>query len=60
LPPDPLQRSRQERQDPEGLLDKLPPAAAYEKAVFPTLDEQGAAKEAITKNWDSVVGANVK
>lgn len=45
---------------PQELLDKLPPAAAYEKAVFPTLDEQGAAKEAITKNWDSAVGANVK
>ena len=25
---------------PQELLDKLPPAAAYEKAVFPTLDEQ--------------------
>ena len=60
LPPDPLQRSRQERQDPAGLLDKLPPAAAYAAAVFPTLDEQGKAKEAITKNWDAVVGANVQ
>ena len=45
---------------PQDLLDKLPPAAAYEAAVFPTLDEQGAAKEAITKNWDAVVGANVQ
>jgi len=45
---------------PKELLDKLPPAAAYEKAVFPTLDEQAAAKDAITKNWDSVVGANVQ
>jgi putative spermidine/putrescine transport system substrate-binding protein len=45
---------------PQELLDKLPPAAAYEKAVFPTLDEQAAAKEAITKNWDAVVGANVQ
>ncbi len=26
---------------PQELLDKLPPAAAYEAAVFPTLDEQG-------------------
>ena len=34
---------------PQELLDKLPPAAAYEAAVFPTLEEQGAAKEAITK-----------
>ncbi len=45
---------------PQELLDKLPPAAAYEKAVFPTLEEQAAAKEAITKQWDSVVGANVQ
>jgi putative spermidine/putrescine transport system substrate-binding protein len=45
---------------PQALLDKLPPAAAYEAAVFPTLDEQGAAKEVITKQWDSVVGANVQ
>lgn len=41
-------------------LAKLPPAAAYSKAVFPTLDEQNAAKEAITKQWDQVVGATVK
>ena len=45
---------------PQEMLDKLPPAAAYEAAVFPTLDEQAAAKEAITKNWDAVVGANVQ
>ncbi|HWK64834.1 MAG TPA: ABC transporter substrate-binding protein [Rhizobiaceae bacterium] len=45
---------------PQELLDKLPPAAAYEAAVFPTLDDQGASKEAITKGWDSVVGANVQ
>jgi len=45
---------------PQDLLTKLPPAEAYAKAVFPSLDEQGAAKEAITKGWDSAVGANVK
>jgi len=45
---------------PDAVLAKLPPAAAYKKAVFPTLDEQAAAKEVITKQWDSVVGANVK
>ncbi|MCB1501666.1 MAG: ABC transporter substrate-binding protein [Bauldia sp.] len=45
---------------PQELLDKLPPAAAYEAAVFPTLDEQAAAKEVIVKQWDSVVGANVQ
>ncbi|MBS3649960.1 ABC transporter substrate-binding protein [Pseudaminobacter sp. 19-2017] len=45
---------------PQEMLDKLPPAAAYEKAVFPSLDDQAAAKEAITKQWDTVVGANVQ
>jgi putative spermidine/putrescine transport system substrate-binding protein len=45
---------------PQDMLDKLPPAAAYEAAVFPTLEEQAAAKEAITKQWDTVVGANVQ
>lgn len=45
---------------PQDLLDKLPPAAAYEKAVFPTIDEQNAAKAVITAQWDAVVGANVQ
>ncbi len=45
---------------PQDLLDKLPPAAAYEAAVFPSLDEQNAAKPVITQQWDSVVGANVQ
>jgi putative spermidine/putrescine transport system substrate-binding protein len=45
---------------PAEMLAKLPPAESYAAAVFPSLDEQGAAKEAITKNWDSVVGANVQ
>ena len=45
---------------PQDLLDKLPPAEAYAKAVFPTLEEIGAAKEAITTQWDAVVGANVQ
>jgi putative spermidine/putrescine transport system substrate-binding protein len=45
---------------PQDLLDKLPPAEAYAKAVFPTLEEQAAAKATITKNWDSVVSANVQ
>ncbi|WP_131115903.1 ABC transporter substrate-binding protein [Lichenihabitans psoromatis] len=42
------------------LLAKLPPAEAYATAVFPTLAEQDAAKPIITKQWDSVVGSNVK
>ncbi|HEY9348087.1 MAG TPA: ABC transporter substrate-binding protein, partial [Inquilinus sp.] len=45
---------------PEDLLKALPPAAAYATAVFPSLDDQNKAKEIITKQWDSVVGANVK
>lgn len=45
---------------PQAMLDKLPPPASYEKAVFPTLDDQSAAKEIVTKQWDSVVGANVQ
>ena len=45
---------------PADLMAKLPDPALYAKAVFPTLDEQGAAKGVIAKQWDSVVGANVK
>ena len=41
------------------MMDKLPPAAAYEAAVFPTLDEQTAAKGVIAGQWDTVVGVNV-
>jgi putative spermidine/putrescine transport system substrate-binding protein len=45
---------------PADVLAKLPRADAYAKAVFPTLDQQGQAKQIITKQWDTVVGANVK
>ena len=45
---------------PKAMLDKLPPADGYAKAVFPTLEQQGAYKETITKQWDQVVGAAVK
>jgi putative spermidine/putrescine transport system substrate-binding protein len=45
---------------PKELMDALPPAEGYAKAVFPSLDEQAASKDAITKQWDSVVGANVQ
>ena len=45
---------------PQEMLDALPPAAAYEKAVFPTIDQQNAAKATITGQWDAVVGANVQ
>ncbi|MFO1141910.1 MAG: ABC transporter substrate-binding protein [Amaricoccus sp.] len=45
---------------PQELLDKLPPAAAYEAAVFPTLADQEAMKGVITGGWDKTVGANVQ
>jgi putative spermidine/putrescine transport system substrate-binding protein len=45
---------------PKELLDKLPPADAYAKAVFPTVDQQAANKKAVTEGWDKVVGANVQ
>ena len=45
---------------PADLMAKLPDPALYAKAVFPTLDEQSAASAVITKQWDTVVGANVK
>ena len=44
---------------PQDLLAKLPPAEAYAKALFPTLEDQGTGKELISKQWDTVVGANV-
>jgi putative spermidine/putrescine transport system substrate-binding protein len=45
---------------PQEMADALPPADLYAKAVFPNLDQLSAAKEAITTQWDSVVGADVQ
>jgi putative spermidine/putrescine transport system substrate-binding protein len=45
---------------PADMMAKMPPADSYKKAVFPSLDDQAAAKDVITKKWDSVVGANVQ
>ena len=45
---------------PADLAKKLPPADAYAKAIFPTLDQISAAKKTITEGWDKVVGADVK
>ena len=45
---------------PADLLAKLPDPALYAKAVFPSLDDQSAAKDVVSKTWDSVVGANVQ
>ncbi|MCB1340184.1 MAG: ABC transporter substrate-binding protein [Pseudooceanicola sp.] len=45
---------------PQAMMDKLPPAEGYAKAVFPTLDQVNANKESVVGGWDSVVGANVQ
>ena len=45
---------------PKAMMDKLPPPDGYAKALFPTLDQQAAFKEVISKQWDQVVGASVK
>ena len=45
---------------PAELSAALPPAEAYAKAVFPTLDQLNAAAKNIADNWDSMVGADVK
>ncbi|HEX5824613.1 MAG TPA: extracellular solute-binding protein, partial [Candidatus Limnocylindrales bacterium] len=42
---------------PAEMLAKLPDTAG---AVFPTLDQLNKATTLITKNWDSVVGADIK
>jgi len=42
---------------PADLLAKLPDTSG---TVFPTLDQLNKATDLITKNWDSVVGANIK
>lgn len=42
---------------PADMLAKLPDVSG---AVFPSLDQLNAASELITKNWDSVVGADVQ
>ncbi|MDE3080814.1 MAG: ABC transporter substrate-binding protein [Paracoccaceae bacterium] len=42
---------------PADLMAKLPPAANYAKAVFPTLAEQADAKKATAANWAKEMGA---
>jgi len=45
---------------PADVASKLPAAELYAKAVFPTLDQLNAANALITKQWDTVVKADVK
>jgi putative spermidine/putrescine transport system substrate-binding protein len=41
---------------PADLMAKLPPAEAYAKSVFPTLDEQSAAKAVVAETWATEMG----
>ncbi|PTX03929.1 ABC transporter substrate-binding protein [Pararhodobacter aggregans] len=45
---------------PQDMMDALPPAESYAAAVFPTLDQVNANRDAVVAGWDSVVGANVE
>ncbi len=45
---------------PADIAAKMPPAAAYAKAVFPTLAQQAANKQFIADNWDSIVNVKVQ
>ncbi len=45
---------------PQELLDKLPPAEGYARAVFPTVAQQEANKKVVSEQWDTVVGAAVE
>lgn len=44
---------------PQDLLDRLPPAEAYARAVFPTIEQVNANRDAVVAGWDTVVGADV-
>jgi putative spermidine/putrescine transport system substrate-binding protein len=44
---------------PQELLDRLPPADGYTRAVFPTVEEQEANKAVVSGGWDATVGASV-
>jgi len=45
---------------PQDLLDRLPDQEPYGRAVFPTVEQQGAHREVVTTQWDAVVGAAVQ
>jgi putative spermidine/putrescine transport system substrate-binding protein len=44
---------------PAALAAKLPPASAYAKAMFPSIEEQEATKKACAEQWDKVVNVPV-
>ncbi len=44
---------------PQEIQDTLPPAAAYDGAVFPSPEEQAVAGGAISDQWAATVGAEV-
>ncbi len=45
---------------PADLAAVLPPEELYAQAVFPTLEQQSAARELIVTQWDTVVQADVQ
>jgi putative spermidine/putrescine transport system substrate-binding protein len=44
---------------PAELAAKLPPAAAYAKALFPSIEEQEAIKKTTAEEWDKIVNVAV-
>ncbi|HET7718021.1 MAG TPA: ABC transporter substrate-binding protein [Bauldia sp.] len=44
---------------PKEIQDTMPPAAAYEAAVFPSPADQAAAGSVISERWSATVGAEV-
>jgi len=50
----------QRNQIPPALAAALPPAAAYAKALFPSLERQNAAARFITDHWDKVVAVTLQ
>jgi putative spermidine/putrescine transport system substrate-binding protein len=45
---------------PANIAAMMPPAAAYAKAVFPTITQQTAAKQFIADNWDKIVNVTLQ
>jgi putative spermidine/putrescine transport system substrate-binding protein len=45
---------------PADVMSNLPSAESYKAVVFPTADQITKASDYLNKNWDTVVGANVK